>query len=798
MPNSVFPALSDPAYRIEAELGSGGGGVVYKAWHSRLEKYVVLKRINDKSGIVAAGGARGEADILKNLKHSNLPQLYDFLSDESGIYTVMEFIPGQSFSELLAGGKRFRQPDVVRFAEQLTDALAYMHGQKPSVLHSDIKPGNIMLTPSGDVCLIDFNISLVLEGDSVEALGRSPGYASPEQYGPLGLPSGMQIPPGVSQVPAAPPEAAVSGSATAETALLSATEETALLTATEETAILGAADPESVTEDLAPSEYATEETAILSGGLPATAVTEETAMLPGAAQSEVSRGTVSTAAIFANQQPASPSFEVFSAPQRAASQVRRQRIRLDARSDVYSLGATLYHMLTGKRPEIATGKIAPIREAAPEISRALAYIIDRCMARDPKDRFQSAAELRGAIVNIHKLDARWKRHRVKAAVTAAILTALFAASVATAFLGYRRMGSEKIDKYNTLVLEIAGADGAEAYEEAIKLFPENPAAYREMAAALCVPGSFEECIAFADRAVAKLSAYPLDAAGLLAFGDIYYMKGNSYFELEDYPNSLAAYEAARANNAVNPQLYRDYAIALARCGYIERAETMLGSVKDYDLGDDSVNLLRGEIAYAKGETDAALPLFDSVIRSSDDVYVRYRAYAVSVKAYRARPELAGDEIALLRGALSDLPVNYSRILNERLADALVRRGAAGDLEEAIALFAELRENGNISYLTAQNIGLLYQRLGDYAGAESLYQSLTGEYPDDYRPWLRLAVLEFETQMLKPNDARDYSKAARYYESSRELYGSRGPSAGDDPEMLQLEYQINELKQLGWL
>jgi len=193
---SLLPVLSDPAYSIEAELGAGGGSVVYKAWHSRLQKYVVLKRIKDESGLIQSGLQRAEVDILKNLKHTYLPQLYDFLDDPSGVYTVMEFIPGRSFAELLKETPRFGQKDVVRWAEQLSGALAYLHGQNPTVLHSDIKPANIMLTPEGDLCLIDFNISLLLDGDDAKALGLSHGYASPEQYGPPGLASGKQPPPG--------------------------------------------------------------------------------------------------------------------------------------------------------------------------------------------------------------------------------------------------------------------------------------------------------------------------------------------------------------------------------------------------------------------------------------------------------------------------------------------------------------------------------------------------------------------------------------------------------------------------
>jgi serine/threonine-protein kinase len=670
---SQFPIISDPAYRIESELGSGGGGVVYKAWHTRLQKHVVLKRIKDESGLMQIDRRRGEADILKNLKHANLPQLYDFIEDEGGVYTVMEFIPGRSFAELLGAGKRrYPQAQIVGWARQLADALRYLHGQDPPVLHSDIKPGNIMLTPSGDVCLIDFNVSLVLTGESAQALGLSHGYASPEQYGPP-----------------------------------------------------------------------------------------------------------------------------ISAAGRGGTSTRRRVARADARSDVYSFGATLYHMLTGERPTAATEDIKPLREYGLPLSEALVDIVEHCMERDPNERFQTAAELYDAISNIRRLDRRYKAHKLKTAVTAAVLAALFASFGTTAALGWRRLGEEKDENYNLLVRNIARDGGDGAYIDAIALFPERPAAYREQAVKLCVPGGYEDCIEYVGDVMAILSAHEIVGDELYIIGDIYYLQANAYFELEDYPNALISYEAAADANPDSPELYRDWAIALARCGYIERAEEMLIDIEDedMDLGIDSVDLLRGEIAYAKGENRAAIALFDSVIRTADSDYIKNRAYIICDKAYRREPELVDDNVALLRAAIADSSNSYVLILKERLADALVR---AGKYAEAAALFEELREAGNLSYQTRLNIGALYQKLGDYAGARAIYKELAADSPDDYRPYMLLAYLELEEQAARVNESREYANAAEHYSEARKRYDERGQSAADDLEMSMLGGLIDDLRQNGWI
>ena len=123
---------------------------------------------------------RQEVDILKNLNHSFLPQVFDFLTVGEDVYTVMSYIPGKSFQELMKSGVKFTQNQLIRWGMQLCSALNYLHSQNPPVIHSDIKPANIMLKPDGNICLIDFNISFFLDGSTV--LGYSQGYTSPEQY----------------------------------------------------------------------------------------------------------------------------------------------------------------------------------------------------------------------------------------------------------------------------------------------------------------------------------------------------------------------------------------------------------------------------------------------------------------------------------------------------------------------------------------------------------------------------------------------------------------------------------------
>lgn len=172
-------------YEILEEIGAGGSGTVFLANHLRLGKKVILKAYNRK--ITARPELiRREVDVLKDLSHSYIPNVYDFIVEDETYYTVMDYIEGESLDRPLLRGEKFSQPQVIQWAKQLLEALCYLHSETHGTppkgyVHSDIKPANLMRTPNNEICLIDFNIALALGEENV--IGCSSGYASPEHYG---------------------------------------------------------------------------------------------------------------------------------------------------------------------------------------------------------------------------------------------------------------------------------------------------------------------------------------------------------------------------------------------------------------------------------------------------------------------------------------------------------------------------------------------------------------------------------------------------------------------------------------
>ena len=164
-------------YQVIEEIGSGGMGVVYLAYHLNLEKYIVMKKI--KGSYTDKAFIRNEVDILKKLHHPYLPQVYDFIEYESELYTIIDYIDGCDLSRYIENGYYFEESQLIKWFNQLCEVLEYLHSQNPPIIHTDIKPANIIITPEGNVCLIDFGISL---NETETVKGLSENYSSPEQF----------------------------------------------------------------------------------------------------------------------------------------------------------------------------------------------------------------------------------------------------------------------------------------------------------------------------------------------------------------------------------------------------------------------------------------------------------------------------------------------------------------------------------------------------------------------------------------------------------------------------------------
>lgn len=172
-------------YRVAGLVGGGGFGAVYEAEDLNLSG----KRVALKENLLITPQAReqfkAEALLLAQLHHKHLPRVTDYFERPGGgQYMVMDFIAGRSLQSVLeARGGPLAEAEVLPWIRQVADALDFLHTQTPPIIHRDVKPSNIILTPKGDVVLVDFGIAKAQSGQTAPgAKGATAGYAPPEQY----------------------------------------------------------------------------------------------------------------------------------------------------------------------------------------------------------------------------------------------------------------------------------------------------------------------------------------------------------------------------------------------------------------------------------------------------------------------------------------------------------------------------------------------------------------------------------------------------------------------------------------
>ncbi|HYO63954.1 MAG TPA: serine/threonine-protein kinase, partial [Pyrinomonadaceae bacterium] len=172
-------------YRVVRQIGQGGMGTVYVATDERFRSTVALKETHfDEPGLRRA--FEREAHLLHRLRHAALPKVTDHFVEGAGQFLVMEFIPGEDLSEMLRSrGGAFDLKDVSSWADQLLDALDYLHTQDTPVVHRDIKPQNLKLTSRNQIVLLDFGLAKgsAAQLTRVTATGSVFGYS--RHYAPL-------------------------------------------------------------------------------------------------------------------------------------------------------------------------------------------------------------------------------------------------------------------------------------------------------------------------------------------------------------------------------------------------------------------------------------------------------------------------------------------------------------------------------------------------------------------------------------------------------------------------------------
>lgn len=185
-------AILQSRYRIVRQLGRGGMGAVYEAIDLRLGHTVAVKQTLTESSEVWKQFER-EACLMAQLNHPALPRVSDYFTESNRAFFVMQYVEGPDLADIIVQQPGpMPQQTVVAWADQLLDALVYLHSHDRQIIHRDIKPHNMKLTSTGKIALLDFGLAKSHGGDAADEgscrsiFGYSPRYAPLEQIQDLG------------------------------------------------------------------------------------------------------------------------------------------------------------------------------------------------------------------------------------------------------------------------------------------------------------------------------------------------------------------------------------------------------------------------------------------------------------------------------------------------------------------------------------------------------------------------------------------------------------------------------------
>lgn len=715
--------IIDGVYHIVEKIGQGGSGSVYKAYHERLEKYVVVKRIS--TNYLSDSVARNEVDVLKGLKHTYLPQVIDFIKKDNEAYTVMDFIDGDDLFTVRKS-KRIKTSDIIKYSVQLCEAVKYLHSQNPPIIHSDIKPGNIMITENDDICLIDFNISLMFNGN-LKAVGATPGYASPEQV------NADRCNDDKKQVK------------------IESTESTTTMLIDDQTVLCDANDCK----------------------------TE----LLGDDATELSSA---------------------SSNKKIDVSISKKIMGIDERSDIYSVGAVIYFMITGEKPSSDFNNIKPLRSLKNKIPEGLIIIAEKAMSFNRKNRYQKIDDMLKALNSIMKLDKRYKALRIQRIIVSVICFMGMFVSAVSASYGYELLMAEKNEKYMGYINNADAAIQSGDFEiakdyiaKAKSYIPKNPEAYYEEIFMAFKSGNYQECVNLWHDYSSEL-----EMQNFALKCNLYFVVGNVYFELENYDNAILNYNKALSIEPQYKDCYRDLAIAYARNGKIDDASDILEKAENIGVSNEQIFLMKGEIEAYKENYSVALDYIEKSISITQDEYLLLRGITVH---NRITADNTGDlnrSVKIINDNLKKFSSSYKDYAVEILGNLYKQLGDKTRNEEyyieAVKQYKSITSNYSQNYVVCKNCFELQYHIGDYEYALKTLSEMEKNYVEDYWIMMNYAFTHIKLQESIENKNRSYAEAYTYYKKAEEYYKIYSRNGKTDPNMELLSAYINQLIDGGWI
>ena len=477
-------------------------------------------------------------------------------------------------------------------------------------------------------------------------------------------------------------------------------------------------------------------------------------------------------------------------------------VPINKQSDVYSIGATLYHMITGH-------KFDPQNQVAvdADFSDGLLFVINKSLAAYPEERYEDAAAMTSAFNDMHFKDKRYKSLCTQFNIIRIILAIIAVIGVGVIFLGISSIDEEKQDLYTEyvdMIIDAREEDDADmaqkGYRNAKDLFPERSEAYYQLLAYLYDQGEYGEVISFAEDEMPNASKLtPEDYAG-----EIYNIIANAYYELGLYSEAAESWEQAVNFDSENPEYYINLAVAYTQSGDISSAENILDDAHKYDIESEGISYIRGQIEYRKGNYTASEEYFRQCISSTADATRRCAAIRQCNKAIEGqmisatnRDQYYQERVTLLTSALNQVDPADKVVILQDLSqvsmDAYNEIGSGNYYSSAVDALTQIINIGWGSEQTYNNLVNTHIHANNYYEAETALAQMEAQYPDSFyaaKLGARIQLNHYINGVANP----DATLFNTYYQRALTLAAQYGTS--NDIELQALTEAYNDLVRRG--
>ncbi|MDD3889622.1 MAG: protein kinase [Syntrophomonadaceae bacterium] len=472
----------------------------------------------------------------------------------------------------------------------------------------------------------------------------------------------------------------------------------------------------------------------------------------------------------------------------------------DERTDIYSFGATFYHVLTGHRYDSKSPY--GLRDYSKQFSEGIDHIIGKCLQEDPDKRYQNAVDLYKDLKFINQFNSDYKQGVLKQKLAVAGIIGIILIGSLTLMLGINRkeettvkLYQEKIDAGIQLTSEGKYHAAELAFKEALN-YKSAPEVYKNLGRLYLRENKASQAVDFLKEKI--------QSGTILNDASTAYLLGSAYYDLQDYNNAISYFKQSLQTSAdIRGEDYeltmRDLAVSYCHIDKYAEANEILEELEQNKGSTSAVtNYIRGEVSLAKGDMLEASRYFEQA-RSGERNNIEYilgigRLYT----EWSAVSSTNNDKISKLKIAQEiikegekidpyhiQILTDYGRYSFElgQLYESIGDNASNTAFQQARLAFTKLKDIDSEDSNTHLNLAIVYDKLDDYQGAESSFQ-------ESLRLEAGSSHINFIYGLFKLKH-KQYETAYQYLQKTVDLNK-------DSYEVSVARSKINEIKEKGWI